>query len=159
MTPQPVIAADVGGTKIRAGLVGRGAVSHVHAAATPAAAGAAAVLERTAALVAAVRDAAARDGLSARAVGLGAAGVVDPHRGVVVSATEALPGWTGTPLAAELAARTGLPVRAVNDVHAHALGEAAAGAARGTRDCLLVAAGTGIGGAVIAATDAPQPGP
>lgn len=83
-------------------------------------------------------------------IGIGAAGVIDPATGTVVSATESLPGWAGTDLVAELTARAGLPVRVVNDVHAHALGETAAGASRGARSCLLVAAGTGIGGGFIA---------
>ena len=82
-------------------------------------------------------------------IGIGAAGVIDPVTGTVVSATESLPGWAGTDLVAELTARTGLPVRVVNDVHAHALGEAAAGASRDSRSSLLVAAGTGIGGGFI----------
>ena len=60
-----------------------------------------------------------------------------------------MPGWAGTDLVTELSARSGRPVRVVNDVHAHALGEAAAGASRGTRNSLLVAAGTGIGGGFI----------
>ncbi len=82
-------------------------------------------------------------------IGIGAAGVIDPVTGTVVSATESLPGWAGTDVVSELSARTDLPVRVVNDVHAHALGEAAAGASRGTRSSLLVAAGTGIGGGFI----------
>lgn len=82
-------------------------------------------------------------------IGIGAAGVIDPVTGTVVSATESLPGWAGTDLVAELTVRTGLTVRVVNDVHAHALGEAGAGASSGTRSSLLVAAGTGIGGGFI----------
>ncbi|WP_434593638.1 ROK family protein [Brevibacterium sp. 1718] len=82
-------------------------------------------------------------------IGIGAAGVIDPVTGTVVSATESLPGWAGTDVVSELSARTDLPVRVVNDVHAHALGEAAAGASSGTRSSLLVAAGTGIGGGFI----------
>ena len=82
-------------------------------------------------------------------IGIGAAGVIDPVAGTVVSATDSLAGWAGTRLVDELEARTRLRVRAVNDVHAHALGEAAAGASRGTHSSLLVAAGTGIGGGII----------
>lgn len=82
-------------------------------------------------------------------IGVGAAGVIDTTTGAVVSATDSLPGWAGTDVVSELTARTGLPVRAVNDVHAHTLGEAAAGASSGTRSSLLVAAGTGIGGGFI----------
>ncbi|MGM0698124.1 MAG: ROK family protein [Actinomycetota bacterium] len=83
-------------------------------------------------------------------IGISAAGAVDPVTGTVVSATESLPGWAGTDLVAELTARTDLPVRVVNDVHAHALGEATAGTSSDTRSSLLVAAGTGIGGGFIA---------
>ena len=82
-------------------------------------------------------------------IGVGAAGAIDPVAGTVVSATDSLSGWAGTRLVAELEARTRLRVRAVNDVHAHALGEAASGASRGTDSSLLVAAGTGIGGGII----------
>ena len=82
-------------------------------------------------------------------LGIGAAGVIDPATGTVVSATDSLPGWAGTDLVSELSARTGLAVRAVNDVHAHALGESVAGASRGSASSLLVAAGTGIGGGFI----------
>jgi len=93
---------------------------------------------------------AGRDGaVSDWRIGVGAAGVIDPVAGTVVSATESLTGWAGTRLVDELEARTRLRVRAVNDVHAHALGEAAAGASHGTDSSLLVAAGTGIGGGII----------
>jgi glucokinase len=71
---------------------------------------------------------------------------------VVVSATDAILGWAGTALTAGLASRLGLDpevVRAVNDVHAHALGEAWAGAAAGTASSLLVAFGTGVGGSFV----------
>src|SRR5699024_11992580 len=78
-------------------------------------------------------------------IGVGAAGVIDPVTGTVVSATDSLSGWAGTRLVAELEAHTQLRVRAGNDVHAHALAEAWAGASRGTSSSLLVAAGTGIG--------------
>lgn len=55
---------------------------------------------------------------------------------------------------AGLVSRLGLPagaVRAVNDVHAHALGEAWAGAAAGSSTSLLVAFGTGVGGSFVVA--------
>ena len=42
-----------------------------------------------------------------------------------------------------------LPVSVLNDVQAHALGEHA-GALSGADTCMMIAAGTGIGGAVIA---------
>lgn len=177
MTLPATVAVDIGGTKIRAGSVIGGVLRHVRHVPTPAAEGAAAVLDTVAEVVAAViaeshasraADSAAGSGLadagsvggdSARVarssvdldwrIGIASAGVINPATGVVVSATESLAGWAGTELTAELESRTGQPVRAVNDVHAHALGEAAAGASRGMSSSLLVAAGTGIGGGAI----------
>ncbi len=155
MTLPATVAVDVGGTKIRAGSVIDGRLAHVRGVPTPATAGAQAVLDTIAEVAAAViadvpgsGDAESGADLAWR-IGIGAAGVIDPATGVVVSATDSLVGWAGTELTAELSARTGLPVRAVNDVHAHALGESFAGASRGTRSSLLVAAGTGIGGGFI----------
>ncbi len=71
-------------------------------------------------------------------------------RGIVTHATDALPGWPGTDLAGAFSARFGIPAAALNDVHAHGLGEARFGAGRGTQDMLLVAVGTGIGGCIVA---------
>ncbi|MFH6691348.1 ROK family protein, partial [Cellulosimicrobium funkei] len=91
-----------------------------------------------------------------RAIGVGTAGVVDVGRGVIVSATDTLPGWPGTDVAgglrrrlADLAADADLPVSVENDVDAHAAGEVWRGAAAGARSALLVAVGTGVGGAVV----------
>ena len=149
VTSAPVIAVDLGGTKIRAGVVDGGRVAHVHSSATPARLGAAAVLDAVAELVTRVFTTAASQGITPHALGVGSAGVIDPERGVVVSATDALPGWAGTDLVTQLRLRTRLPVRVVNDVHAHALGEARFGAASGTTDSMLVAVGTGIGAGLI----------
>lgn len=153
MTSTAVVAVDVGGTKIRAGSVIDDTVGHIREEPTPAAQGREAILESIAEVVrSVVRDTDAEvpgsDDLRWR-LGVGSAGVVDPETGTVVSATDSLAGWAGTRLTAALTERLGFEARAVNDVHAHALGESLAGAARDTRSSLLVAAGTGIGGGVI----------
>ncbi|WP_246490591.1 ROK family protein [Brevibacterium oceani] len=153
MTLPATVAVDVGGTKIRAGSVIDGRLAHVRGVPTPATAGADAVLDTIAEVTAAViADASGSRGTASDLmwrIGVGAAGVIDPASGIVISATDSLSGWAGTELTAELSARTGLPVRAVNDVHAHALGEARAGASRDSSSSLLVAVGTGIGGGFI----------
>src|SRR5690606_13505243 len=77
------------------------------------------------------------------------AGVVDPTSGRVVSATDTVADWVGTDLVAEFERRLDLPTSALNDVHAHALGEAWVGAGQGHETVLLVAVGTGIGGAFL----------
>ncbi|GGL86765.1 ROK family protein [Glutamicibacter protophormiae] len=139
-----VIALDLGGTKIagavmdpQAGILASGELP------TPATQGAEAVLDAMAKLVADLRSRAecGIDGL-----GLGAAGVIDPATARVLSATDTISGWAGTDLAGQMFQRTGLETRAVNDVHAHGLGEARFGAGLGAREVLLLAVGTGIGG-------------
>ncbi|MCL2551119.1 MAG: ROK family protein [Actinomycetia bacterium] len=139
-----VAGVDIGGTKISAGLVGRdGTLGRTVTVPTPAAEGPGAVL-------AAAADAVRRLDGPVAAVGVGSAGVVDPVAGVIVSATDALPGWAGTDLRGGLRELLGVPVAVENDVHAHALGEAWTGAAAGERTVLLVAVGTGIGGSLLA---------
>ncbi|WP_425955918.1 ROK family protein [Xylanimonas sp. McL0601] len=143
------VGVDLGGTKTAGGVVDlHGEVVHHVVRPTPAAAGPHAVLG-TLCDVAADLVAWAR-GRGAELVGCGAgvAGVIDPS-GVVTHATGALPGWAGTDVATALASATGLPVRVVNDVHALALGEVRSGAAAGEPSALVVAVGTGIGGAYV----------
>ena len=148
---QQVIALDLGGTKTTAAVVevGDGArVLHRVTRPTPASEGAAAVLASALDLAdRVVRDLQAA-GVPGRpvAVGLASAGVVDAERGVVTHATDHLPGWPGTDLVAAFRERFGVPVRALNDVHAHGVGEALFGAGAGHASMLLVAVGTGIGG-------------
>ncbi|MDE8587853.1 ROK family protein [Arthrobacter sp. NQ4] len=147
------IGVDLGGTKTAAGVVSPdGQVLFSETIPTLNRDGGEAILDATAGLVAVLIRRAADAGISARCVGVGSAGVIDAGRGVVVSATDAITGWAGTALTAGLAARLGLPassVLAVNDVHAHALGEAWTGAAAGASSSLLVAFGTGVGGSYV----------
>ncbi|MFC0031937.1 ROK family protein [Micromonospora chaiyaphumensis] len=140
----PVVGIDIGGTKTAAALVGRdGRVRERREAPTPARSGPEAVLD------AAARLAADLLGAAPGPVGVGTAGTVDPATGGIRYATDSLPGWTGTPVADALAARLGRPVRVTNDVHAAALGECWAGAGRDRAHVLLVAVGTGLGGAIV----------
>lgn len=83
-------------------------------------------------------------------VSVASAGVVDPHTGAIVSATNTMPEWGGTQLGETLKNVTSLPVEVINDVHAHGLGEAILGAGKGKEFVLSIAVGTGIGGALIA---------
>ena len=102
------------------------------------------------AIIAAVVTAARRiaDGRKVAACGVGTAGVVGPD-GEIVSATDLLRGWAGTPLAVRLSDALGMRVRVLNDVQATALCEVRLGAARGHASALVVAVGTGVGGAIV----------
>ena len=157
------LGVDLGGTKIAAGAVTEhGEVLSRASVPTPAGAGPQAVLDAAAACALEAASEAARPSAGAApertwaGVGVGSAGVIDPEAGVVVSATSALPGWGGTSLAAGLRERLGAHaelrdarVECVNDVHAHALGEAWTGSAAGAASVLLVAFGTGVGGSLL----------
>lgn len=139
-----MVGIDIGGTKTAAALVDRGGqVLERREVPTPARSGPGAVLDAAARLATDLLGAA--DG----PVGVGTAGTVDPATGGIRYATDSLPGWTGTPVADALAARLGRPVRVTNDVSAAALGECWAGAGRDRAQVLLVAVGTGLGGAVV----------
>ncbi|MDK1328647.1 ROK family protein [Arthrobacter sp. zg-Y1143] len=145
-----VIGIDLGGTKTAGGIVdAEGNVVFSFSVATPSQSGAEEVVETAARLVRSLQDEAARRGLAVDALGIGSAGVIDSGQGTVVSATDAILGWTGTPLTAELTARTGLPSTALNDVHAHALGESWLGAGAGVDSVLFIGLGTGVGGSYV----------
>ncbi|XAS74600.1 ROK family protein [Micrococcaceae bacterium Sec5.1] len=148
-----VIGVDLGGTKTAAGVVsGFGEVLFSETIPTLNRAGGEAILDATAALIAGLVERAADAGISVSGVGIGSAGVINAASGAVVSATDAILGWAGTSLVSGLSSRLSLSpsaVRAVNDVHAHALGEAWLGAAAGTSTSLMVAFGTGVGGSFV----------
>lgn len=82
-----------------------------------------------------------------KAVGVGAAGAVDPKKGVVVRAPNL--GWTDVPLAKLLGKALDLDVVVGNDVQVAIIGEHAYGAAKGTRRAVGIWVGTGIGGGLI----------
>lgn len=143
------LGIDIGGTKMSAGIVdASGAVLAREQVPTPAADGANAVLGSVIDLARMLMSGFA-SAHQIVAVGVGAAGVVDPFERMVVSATSTLPGWAGTKLGPVLEDALQLPVAVQNDVHAHALGEARFGAGQGHHTVLVVAAGTGIGGALV----------
>lgn len=159
-----LVGVDLGGTKIAAALVGPdGAVlGPVSSCPTPAHDGPEAMLDAIAALVTEVAAAGttARPGtpVAPLAVGIGSAGVIDPGSGTVVSSTDAITGWAGTRVsqgvsqrlaAAGLAGGRRLHVHVDNDVNAYAAGEAWIGAGAGAPSALVVAVGTGVGGAVV----------
>ncbi|MCX2748417.1 ROK family protein [Arthrobacter sp. MI7-26] len=148
-----VIGVDLGGTKTAAGVVGAdGEVLFSEQIPTLNRGGGEAILRATAGLVGRLLRRAAGEGIDVGRVGVGSAGVIDAVNGEVVSATDAILGWAGTRLTAGLAQLLGLPrgsIMAVNDVHAHALGEAWRGAAAGSSSSLMVAFGTGVGGSFV----------
>lgn len=144
LPPARVLGIDVGGTSMKAAFYpvladGRlGEPEHAERRATPPDAGAADVLGDFAA------DLIAAHG-PVDAVGVGAPGIVDDVAGVAEFSVA--PQWADLPLRALLTERlAGTPVALGHDVRLGGLAEGRIGAARGSRDYLFVALGTGVGG-------------
>ena len=87
-------------------------------------------------------------GTSIDGIGVGSTGPIDPQTGVY-GVVGTLPGWEGSPLAADLEREFGVGVAVENDADAAALGEAAWGAGRGSRNLIYVTISTGIGAGII----------
>lgn len=146
-----VLALDIGGTKLAAGLVDHtGRVCSFLAEPTPAPARSdhGPVVER---LFELGRKAVADAGVDwprVAAVGIGCGGPLDAGRGVVLAPPH-LPGWTDVPLA-ELAERAfGRPVTLDNDGTAAAAAEHRYGAGVGTRQMVYLTLSTGVGGGAV----------
>ena len=116
---------------------------------TEAAAGPAALVDRAAAACRQLCTASGLDASSARAVGVGIAGLVNSTTGVLVAAPN-LAGWERFAVADAFAAAFGCPAAVENDANAFALGEATLGAGRGCDPVALITLGTGVGGGLVA---------
>lgn len=150
--PQASLALDIGGTKIAGAVLALedGAQPRIvtrKTVPTEAARGGDAVLATVVALAQELADGAETP---LAGIGVSTAGRVDAHDGSIAYANEIMPGWTGQPVGAALKEALGVPAAVLNDVQAHALGEARWGAGRGAQTCVVVAAGTGLGGGIIA---------
>ncbi len=143
------VGLDVGGTNIKAGLIGSdGTLLAKVMRPTRAERGVEAVLADMAALSEEVRAEGGADRANVVGVGIGAPGPLSPSRGVIIKSAN-LPGFKNVPMRDELARRTGLPARLDNDANAAAYAEFWVGAGRGARDMVLFTLGTGVGAGVI----------
>jgi glucokinase-like ROK family protein len=142
-----VIALDVGGTLVKYGVVARdGALFSAGSFETRAQEGGEALMGRILAQIHALT--AAHPG--AAAVTVSSPGLISADHSTIEFAGGNLPGWSGMPVARRVRQGTGLPCYVENDVNAAALGERWLGAAAGCRMLVMLALGTGVGGAAIA---------
>jgi len=138
-----VLAFDLGGTRLKAGVVDRasGRVEHHSMTASPPDAdGALAELERVGKSLLAADPCVA--------VGLAVPGLVDLD-GRIVALPGKLEGIVGLDLAGWLRGRFELPSIVSNDAIAYGVGEANRGAGRGHERVVVVTIGTGVGCAVL----------
>jgi glucokinase len=134
----PILGIDIGGTRLKAGLVDdAGAILSVTRTPTPA-------------TLAEFRQAMARilEIGPAEGVGIGCKGIIDS----ATTRVEVLPGglhYLEGHLLADFAPNAAV-VRADNDARAALAGEMAWGAARGRRNAVMLTLGTGVGGGILA---------
>ena len=146
---QHVLALDIGGTKLAAGVVDTsGGVHSFVVASTLAEEGPDSGLER---LFELGRQAVRESGVASpaiAAVGIGAGGPLDAARGVLIAPPH-LPGWVDVPLIQRVEEAFGLPAALENDATAAAAGEHRFGAGAGTRHMVYLTISTGVGGGTV----------
>jgi glucokinase len=136
-----VLAVDIGGTKMAAGLVDvTGAVLHAEQVPTD-------VGDPWSTLEPLVAGMLRRSNRPLLACGVGCGGPMT-RGGEEVSPLN-IGGWRRFPLRTRLAALTGLPVHVDNDAKALALGEGWIGAAAGATSYLAMVVSTGVGGGIV----------
>ncbi|MGX6742124.1 ROK family protein [Streptomyces xantholiticus] len=144
-----VIALDVGGTGMKAALVGvDGTLLHEARRATGRERGADAVVESVLGFAEDLRAHGQRHlGTAAEAAGVAVPGIVDAEHGIAVYAANL--GWRDVPMRELLSRRLdGAPVALGHDVRTGGLAEGRIGAGRGIDRFLFVPLGTGIAGAI-----------
>ncbi|MFB7919052.1 ROK family protein [Streptomyces sp. NPDC056061] len=144
-----VIALDVGGTGMKAALVGAdGTLLHEARRATGRERGPEAVVESILTFAADLRAYGEQHlGESARAAGVAVPGIVDADNGIAVYASNL--GWRDVPMRRLLGERLGgVPVALGHDVRTGGLAEGRIGAGKGADRFLFIPLGTGIAGAI-----------
>jgi glucokinase len=143
--PSPVLAVDIGGTKMEAGVVDHDGRIVVRARTpTPASED---PEELFGALCRIIGDVLDRSPVRPGRCGVGCGGPMESG-GETVSPLN-IPGWRRFPLRSRMSTLVELPVVVDNDAKALALGEGWRGAAQGHTDYLAMVVSTGIGGGVV----------
>jgi glucokinase len=147
---QPILAIDLGGTRIRAAYVSPTlTVSCRLVVETLDHEGVAAVVERLNRLATAALAQARNQRLPEPiGVGISSPGPLDPWRGVVVAPPN-LAGWRDVPLTASVESVVGLPAFLERDTNVAVMAEWRHGAARGASTVVYVTVSTGVGGGIV----------
>jgi len=138
---------DIGGTKISAALfTSQGKISGRRR--IPVEKGPAdRPVRQIAGLIRHLEDKARKQGGELRAIGLCIPGIVFARSGRVWAPN--IPGWDLFPLRERLAVKTKIPLVLDSDRSAYVLGEQWCGAAKGKKDVVFLAVGTGIGAGIL----------
>ncbi|RIJ69725.1 ROK family protein [Nakamurella silvestris] len=142
-----VVALDVGGTSVKAGLVD--SAGRIHAELrrpTGVGGGVDAVVDGLIGVITELVEQAESTGRTPEAIGLGVPGIVDGPAGIARYSANL--GWRDLPLAQLLRQRFGHPVTLGHDVRLGGLAEARMGAGAGVDSIFFLSIGTGVAGAV-----------
>lgn len=145
----PVLAIDVGGTKIIAAIISNnGKIMAKERFPTYAAKGPQYVIKR---LLSAIDKLLSLQniGLSQLdSISIAAAGAIDTNKGIITESPN-LAGWSDIPLRDIVTEKYHINTFLLNDASAAALGEHRFGAGRGTNNLIFITVSTGIGGGII----------
>jgi glucokinase len=146
---KPVLAVDLGGTKIKAAIVlPDGKITHSRNYLTQAKDGCQEVINK---VVFAIEETMAKSKLEfTELYGLiiASAGILDIKNGIV-TASPSLPGWNNVSLGNILTDILGVQINMINDASAAAVGEHCFGAGKGLKNLIYLTVSTGIGGGII----------
>ena len=145
----PVLAIDLGGTKIIAALISnKGQVLAREYHLTLADEGPRSVIKRILSAIDHLLGLRNIDPSQLDSISIAAAGAINPEKGLVTSSPN-LPGWNNVPLRDTIRRKYKVNTFLINDANAAALGEHHFGAGKGVNNLVLLALGTGIGGGII----------
>lgn len=136
-----IVAVDIGGTAIKAGLWNGVELTEKKEWETQASLGGEHLMERVKELI--------HTYTGFDAIGISTAGEVNTEDGSIFYANSNIPGYTGMPVKKILEEEFHVPVAVENDVNAAALGELHSGAGMGSSDFLCLTYGTGVGGCIV----------
>jgi glucokinase len=145
------IGVDLGGTHVRAAVIDAktgGLLSHKQVQ-TISHEGPDAVIDRMAELIEDVIQASGASKPEIGGIGIGAPGMIDMQRGMVLFLTNFPGHWPNIPLRQKIEDRVGLPTHLLNDARAMTFGEWKFGAGRGVNSMACFTLGTGIGGGLV----------
>ena len=142
-----ILSIDIGGTAVKMGLVDHAGAIHARHEASV-------CFDhyQTPILTTVIREAQAflaREGAQIEGIGVSATGQVDDSAGAVIGTNGKIPNYEGAQIKRDMEAAFGVPVFALNDANAAALGECFAGRAKGVQNVLMVTLGTGVGGGIV----------
>ena len=144
------LGLDLGGTKIRAGLVdSEGKLIVANTSATNIREGREGIMNSIISAIVPLLTRARREKKLLLGIGVSAAGVINVRSGSVLDATDSLPNWKGTRLGYLLEEEFGIYVGTDNDVNCALLGEQWLGGAESYNSVVMLTLGTGLGGAML----------